>query len=102
MIEITYDRRYYSVTVKGHAGAAEPGHDIVCAGVSALVYALCTRGSIRFHAQCDNLTGGDDFVRCYPRQGEEALCREMLETGMTGLRAIARTYPEYVTVREAV
>lgn len=101
MIEIEYRPEQFSVTVKGHAGAAEPGHDIVCAGVSALVYALCTRGSGRYRAQEEKDQAGFAFVRCWPRPGEEALCREMLETGMDGLRAIARTYPEYVTVREA-
>lgn len=102
MIEIEYRPAYFSVTVKGHAGAGEPGHDIVCAGVSALVYAMSARGSGRYRAAEENDQVGDAFVRCYPRPGEEALCREMLETGMDGLRAIARTYPEYVTVREAV
>ena len=100
MIEISYDREHYSVTVQGHAGAGEPGHDIVCAGVSALVYAMTRRGETRHRAQCSDQEEGYGFVRCYPQQGEEALCLEMLETGMCGLRAIAASYPKFVTVRE--
>ena len=100
MIEITYDRAHFSVTAKGHARAGEPGHDIVCAGVSALLYALKYRAAAAHRAQTDMETAGFGFVRCYPQPGEEALCREMLETGMEGLRAIAKSYQDYVTVRE--
>ena len=29
-----------SLRLRGHAGSGEPGHDLICAGVSALVLAL--------------------------------------------------------------
>ena len=101
MIEITYDEANYSVTVKGHAGYCAPGHDIVCAGVSALLYAVKYRAEEAHRAQTDLTKKGFGFVRCYPvSERDEALCREMLETAMTGLRAIASSWPEYVRVRE--
>ena len=37
MIEIHYYRGYHRITVRGHAGSAEEGKDLVCAAVSALV-----------------------------------------------------------------
>ena len=37
---IVVDVRKDGVTVSGHAGYAEPGKDIVCAGVTALVQGL--------------------------------------------------------------
>ena len=42
MTEATYLREHncFSLTCKGHAGYAEPGKDIVCAGISALCSAL--------------------------------------------------------------
>ena len=40
MIEIIYYPRFNTVTVKGHAGFAENGKDIVCAAVSAIVWTL--------------------------------------------------------------
>lgn len=42
MIEVRYTSRrsLHELSVKGHAGYAEPGSDIVCAGVSAITYAL--------------------------------------------------------------
>ena len=99
MIEIEYRPEQFSVTVKGHAGAGEPGQDIVCAGVSALMFAMTRRGERRFRAQTGE-ESGYAFVRCYPRPEDEALCHEMLCTGLTGLRAIAASYPECVRVRE--
>ena len=30
----------HSLRVRGHAGSGEPGRDLICAGVSALVLAL--------------------------------------------------------------
>ena len=40
MIEIVYDRMRLRLTADGHAGFAEVGQDIVCAGVSAIVQTL--------------------------------------------------------------
>lgn len=42
MIKITFlqkDKTYFQYTVKGHAFAANPGEDVVCASVSVLVQA---------------------------------------------------------------
>lgn len=40
MIEVIYYPRFNAVTVKGHAGFAEEGKDIICAGVSAIAWTL--------------------------------------------------------------
>lgn len=37
---ITVQRKKGQITVSGHAGYAEKGHDIVCAAVSILIYNL--------------------------------------------------------------
>ena len=36
MIHATYYRKYNRLTVTGHAGSAEHGHDLVCASASML------------------------------------------------------------------
>ena len=38
--EIQRDGEALTLTVQGHAGAGEPGHDLVCAAVSTTVTAL--------------------------------------------------------------
>ena len=40
MIEAVYDSDALTLSVSGHAEYAPKGHDIVCAGVSTLVYTL--------------------------------------------------------------
>ena len=40
MIEAVYNKEALTLTLRGHAGYAPKGQDIVCAGVSALVYTL--------------------------------------------------------------
>ena len=40
MIEAVYDRDALTLCIKGHANYAPYGQDIVCAGVSTLVYTL--------------------------------------------------------------
>lgn len=41
-VKINRWKRAYKIRVSGHAGYGKIGHDIVCAGVSSLVYALST------------------------------------------------------------
>lgn len=100
MIRIRYEPEIFSITIKGHAGAARPGQDIVCAGVSALTNALLGRAALH-NAQEDAPGGGVAFARCYPAPEDEPACREMLETVMEGFRAIAEIYPRFVTVEES-
>ena len=40
MIRAEYVPREHTLLVRGHAGSGDPGRDLVCAGVSALVLAL--------------------------------------------------------------
>lgn len=78
MIEAVYDLKAQRLTVKGHAGYAEKGKDIVCAGVSTLVYML-------IHS-CDCEVYGDS-IRVYddPRVFDAVIC---------GLEKISENYPK--------
>ena len=42
MINVIYDRNATKLTVKGHAYSGEPGHDLVCASASILVYTVAS------------------------------------------------------------
>lgn len=81
-----------NLTVRGHARHGQPGQDIVCAAVSALVYALAgvlqekgqlARGDIR-EGYAD-IAGAGDCAR------EFALVR-------CGLEMLAGQYPESVEI----
>lgn len=94
MIKIT--KHENEITIEGHAGLAPQGHDIVCAGISAL---LCTLA-----LSADELTG--DETSCELSAGSswfryESLSEELdllIRSFFIGVRNIADAYPECVAV----
>ena len=101
MIEVTV--RKNGIEMTGHAGQAEKGRDIVCAGASAIVWALAF-GLDRIGEidECD-LGSGQARVTAMKRTGEtreSGEARGMLMMAEEGLTAMAQRYPEYVTIRK--
>lgn len=92
MIEVCIGER--TLLAKGHAGYDESGRDIVCAAVSALVYALV--GALEEDGRLESsvLQAGLAVV-----EGKGECGREFAMTGQ-GLRLLARQYPEYISVKE--
>ena len=98
LIEIM--QRNGSITIKGHAGYAPQGQDIVCAGISALLQT--------FVASVDKLT--DDTIKSDMRAGETVIeYKDLSEQGQLlmksfflGCEMIAATYPDYVKMAQAV
>lgn len=82
------------ICVVGHAGAGPPGHDIVCAAVSALVQT--------FALSAEELTG--DQIRCDIQPGRAVIeygnlsdrARLLKDSLFVGVREIAESYPECV------
>lgn len=95
MIRVNYCRTgdRHRLAVEGHAGQDEQGKDIVCAGVSAISFAL-----LGYLAQCDaeidHLTGcsGSISVDCTGGEQVEAA----FDMAMTGYLQISERYPQYV------
>lgn len=91
MIEIhVWDCR---LEVRGHAGAGPYGGDLVCAGVSTLVYTLA-----------ENLKGVDGLFCCL-EPGEAVLscrpcrrAREAFRFAETGLRMLADSFPQNISI----
>ena len=84
------------LTVDGHAGQAEKGKDIVCAGVSALVSALAYMLTDLSPDALDiTMKPGHAELRCKPsKQAEQAF----LQTRY-GLMLIMSEYGEYLDVQ---
>ena len=76
-----------SITIEGHAKYADKGHDIVCAGISALYYALTVYlGQIdAYKIDIKNLTEKQ---------------KGAVDSFVLGAEGIAETYPECVAVRD--
>jgi len=89
--------------VRGHAGWAEYGHDIVCSAVSALTTAAAnglvqqagmSRAVRQRHGELDCVVLG------FPSDSEWNRADAILETMLAGIRSIAREYPGTILVVE--
>ena len=93
---ITVKRSSGSISIKGHAHYAEPGKDIVCAGVSTLAQSLIY--SIR------ELTGDEIQVDTQPGSAEikygtlSAEAQLLIKSFFIGVNLIAGEFPENVRI----
>lgn len=85
--------------VRGHAGFAKAGRDIVCAAISALV--LAAANGLRAHCKAAPVIS--DAPEAYelrlPRPANPR-AQAVLETLVSGLEAIAVSYPTYLRVKQ--
>ena len=107
LIKVNYtynrDKRECSLTVKGHAGQADVGHDIICASASILAYTIAQviksmehRGDLIEPPTID-LESGDATIVC--RAKDDYLFSEMMQDFFvirTGYLLLERNYPLYV------
>lgn len=91
------DRETHTLSVNGHAGYADKGSDIVCAGVSAIVYALI--------GWLENNSEDTTFVSVDDSNGEAVIACEgddkvsvAFYMAAIGIENIANTYPAHVSI----
>lgn len=100
MIRVYYARGEgeHELTINGHAGYAEYGKDIVCAGVSAIAFALL--GWLENHeeelTEMDELMveDGQVYIAC---AGSDKVTTAF-QVALMGLIQISRAHPEYVDI----
>ncbi|HHW31942.1 MAG TPA: ribosomal-processing cysteine protease Prp [Clostridiaceae bacterium] len=87
-------------SIKGHAGYAEHGKDIVCAGVSAIAYT--TLAALKEIAGICNYTEKKGSIECsIPKdisQDAKIKGKIILDTMAIGFKQIEREYKDYVLV----
>ena len=100
--EAVFDGRSSELCVEGHAGYAEHGKDIVCAGVSALCGSLWARlaslESLGVIAVTDLGPKGGGFC-CKLTDIAGSYGRSAVEQTAEGIRLIADKYPEHVFIK---
>ena len=99
MIQIRYkiDKDECILRVKGHAGYAECGKDIVCAGVSALCMAL-QKALTASNAVVQTMTAdGELDIRATDYGGD---VRVMFSMAVLGFNAIVSEFPDFVKVEK--
>lgn len=102
MIEIifkTEKNRVKGFSVTGHANTAPHGHDIVCAGVSALTQTAILGLSEHLKKKIDyKAEAGDLFVDI--KETPDDLTDAILKTVKLGLIEIEKLYPKIVKIKE--
>lgn len=96
MITVTYDPRHRRLELRGHAGSAPKGEDLVCAAVSALCCTLAENLRRRDSRALVILQPG--YARFQCRSQDLALICVM-DAFYLGFRELARSYPEYIRTR---
>lgn len=101
-LNLVYERRNGTIVgfrVRGHAGFAVAGRDVVCAAASALV--LSAANGLRRHC------GVNPAISDTPAQfrlslagGSNARAQAVLATMVSGLEAIGASYPGYLSIRQ--
>lgn len=86
------------LSIRGHAGSAPAGRDLVCAGASMLAYTALEvlqeardagEAASAFHREeRGRMTMGSDFCDRGVKERVDAVC--------TGFRLLAERYPQYV------
>lgn len=95
MIEVKYVERYKKrkLEISGHAAAGPEGHDLVCAGVSALAITLKTALDVNGFKCKSEARDGYMSIRC---RDENAV--SVFHTVMCGLEALRAMYPEHIRI----
>lgn len=101
MIQVTYYRKYNRLTVTGHAGSAEKGHDLVCASASMLAYTLAA--NVANMADCGQVREpimkmyeGDTEISCNPRHNLKASVTLVFDSICAGFDLLSHDYPNFV------
>ena len=102
MIQITYNRAIPSVTIEGHAGSGEKGHDLVCAAVSILAYTLASlvdglEYETQIHGATVEMNDGDAWISCEPIDNYKFPIKLMFDTICAGFDILAQEYPDNVS-----
>jgi len=92
------DDEILKVLIKGHAHSGEPGHDLVCAGVSAVT--IGALNSLREVNSAFKVTVEEGLVEIMPLYRPSYENKIVLQVLVTSLKTIAESYGKYVTIHE--
>ena len=95
MIEVC--RANSNIKITGHAGYAEPGKDIVCAGVSTLVQTLIASLDMLTPGALESTEIKPGYVEIKHRNLSEH-AKMLVDSLFIGVNLIADEYPEHVKI----
>ena len=106
MIEVIFKEKdgEISLEVKGHAGAAESGHDIICSATSILGYTVAQIADNIYRrdgfeeSPTIKLEEGDALISCKPKEIAADETRHTFFVAQVGYELLAYNYPQFVSL----
>lgn len=106
MIQVQFhfnkDSGSISLKIKGHAGQANPGHDIICASASILSFTVAqivknvyTRKGLR-KKPVVNMGNGDATILCKPKEEYMDEVFHAFSVAQVGYQLLSHNYPQFV------
>ena len=95
MIEIRYHQKRHEISATGHAGYADPGQDIVCSAVTALMLTAAQFAENNGEAEV-RTEPGDLYVRCLCSPRWDAPVSLVFNAIAAGLYKVAQAHPDNV------
>lgn len=102
MTTIRYNEQDLCMEISGHAGAAAPGHDIVCAAATILMRTLEAAVMEKQSGYVPSVRQRDGYAKisCVPKPKYRAKCKEVFDTIYLGYELLAANYPQYVRANQ--
>ena len=102
MIQVVYYRTYNRLTMEGHAHSGTPGHDLVCAGASAMAYTLAANvGNMETNGQVRDVTvvlePGKAEISCRAKSKYTAIVERIFAAVCVGFEMLAASNPQYIS-----
>ena len=104
-VEFTAEDDYISFAMKGHAGQAEIGHDIVCSACSILAYTItqviqteAKEGSFKAKPYIV-LESGNAYIVCQPKEEKYNEILHAFYVTAVGYTLLAHNYPQFVELK---
>ena len=94
---IVVNRANSNIKITGHAGYAEPGKDIVCAGVSTLVQNLIASLDMLAPGTLESTEVNPGYVEIKHRN-LSGHAKMLVDSFFIGVKMVAEQYPDYVKV----
>ena len=98
MIKVRFsDTDALCLRISGHAGYAESGKDIICAGVSSIAYAL-----LGYLAKIDETLEFkiEEGYMCIISSSCDQRVEATFDMAFLGLRQLEHEYPEHISVKK--
>jgi uncharacterized protein YsxB (DUF464 family) len=91
---------YKNITIRGHAYSGEPGFDLVCAGVSAIVFGTLNALSLKSEVMPNIKVNEQDDALIEITNIKDKKSQEILEVMLIQLSSVEESYSKYISIKQ--